>query len=339
MANFDVGSGQTYSTPEAALAAIPTTRTEDHAIRLHDVTEYLYTADGVNHLDFTGFTGSFYIRMYPMTGISLRENLGRDNPLRYNAGVGVGLRTTGTYGRLININCSYVEIIDVQLKVDATTTIPLDAENAGNSTPLLLDRLLVDSNQTATNIRLVQIYGPNAIMQRCLIYARNTGGNGLRVGNGALARFCAVVRNSEHSAALTAFSSFYGGRLQNCVEAGFATAAAASGGGWNASCWNNASMLSSGLPGSNNEHSISDPFTDRDKDSLDLRTLFTASIVGEGLTDAGIAEDFSGFTLPNPPTIGAWEPSAPTSSGQPMGQRRAKNIPGMGYSRAFAGVH
>ncbi len=166
--------------------------------------------------------------------------------------------------------------------------------------------------------------GPQGLVVNVLAVAYGSGvgfTGGAAYGGGATVFIgCAAMRPTDvSSAGRTGFSSAGGSCvLTSCVSFGSATPASA--GGWSGSSSYNATEASSGLPGSNNQHSVTytaaTPFEQASSGgALDFRAIAATDLDGNGFLDATNApEDISNSTRPSSPTIGVWELS-PASGG------------------------
>ena len=134
-----------------------------------------------------------------------------------------------------------------------------------------------------------------------------------RCGAGSLHIGCAANLDPAATPGGTGFIAEDGSnRLQSCASFGPSTAASATQ--WDTgNCFNNATNLASGLPGSSNQHSVSwtdaTPFVEANNGaSLDLRAVSATAMAGAGYRDSTNApNDISGFARPSPPHIGHWE--------------------------------
>ncbi len=305
MTILPVGSGQTYSTPEGAIAAIPAIWIDDYTILLKDIAEYVYTAGGVTNIQISGFTRvTFSLYMYPDTGKCFKDNfvIGTD-AIKYNSAKGACLRGTGAYSTLFVINQAFVFISDLMLKADGCQGT-FGVNSGDNCT---IERCILDDN-FAQNQWSHYLYGNTLTVQNILIFQRTTGNKGVLTGGGGGTpkfRFISVIRDSGAAASGNAFDFSYNGTLVNCVEYNHSAAVS---GSFGAGSGNNASKQASGMPGSNNVYNItSAAWNNITAAALDLTVPSGSVLAGAGIAVAGVTTDLLGRTRANPPTIGALE--------------------------------
>ena len=263
------------------------------------------TSDSTRYLDLTAATGQ-----------SFQDHANvRTNALRYNQSNGVGLAVSSLYGTLINTQVSYTRISRLQVKNTAANGRTVMDLSFGSVGQTWRDLILESARPNATDypagggigltvINCVSI-NLDSSGTGCGFVSYNLGGDGVFLG-------CTIVRPSDLTIGGTGILRSYGAPvLQSCAVFGFTDPVQASG-SWGASSKNNATDAASGLPGSSNQHSVtysqSTPFTDADKDSLDLRAIAATSLITNGFYDGASApNDISATPRADPPTIGAWE--------------------------------
>ena len=269
-------------------------------------------------LNIAGFTTSaaHQIIATAAAGQSFQDNASvRTNALRYNASNGVALRQTASYGgTLIGVNSNYVQVTRLQLKDEGTgngSSTPLSGEGTPATNIIFKDCICEAHSRPVFNL-----YGSGCYAINISGFLRGStgagGDNGCHVRNGATAIGCTIVRDSGVSATgIGAMSLYSNSVLQSCAFFGFTTAASASN--WDTTnSKNNATQLSSGLPGSGNQYSVTynstTPFTSAVIASLDLSAVASTSLAANGYKDGTNApNDITGTARASSPTIGAWE--------------------------------
>lgn len=254
-----------------------------------------------------------YIELTAATGQSFQDHATvRSNALTYDQSKGVGIKITAGYSTCIDAGGLHVRISRLQLLTTAGGTAPivsgfdvlkdcyLECRTGGRA---CIERLIAGS--FAINV----VFNARGGAWACQL-----------VANTATLIGCTAVVPTDVVASQNAFDETGAGSsrvMQSCAIFGF-VAPVGSSASWGGSSGFNATNVSSGLPGSSNQHSVTysqvTPFTDADKDSLDLRAIASTALAGAGLYDGTNApSDVSGYTRLNPPTIGAWEltPSGP----------------------------
>lgn len=311
-------SSRDFSTIGAWEAALPADLVSADQVRIgscYNDSEFTGVFDTDALVTIEGHTtdGTRYIELTAATGQSFQDNVNvRTNALKYNQSNGVGVRTTGGYSRCVMArNQNYVHLTRLQLYTDAT-----NAEEPvwGGEASLFKDLIAQTRSTNTSGGTVFRAYRSNAIVNVLVIALGGVLGgfdDAGDVGFESAYIGCAAIRASDVTAAGNGFQSNYGSghTLKSCVVFGFSTA---DSNGQAAGSSNNATDLASGLPGSNNQHSVSysqfTPFTDADKDSLDLRAITSTSLDGNGLLDGTNApNDISSYTRPASPTIGVWQ--------------------------------
>jgi hypothetical protein len=317
MATRSIGSGggRDYATVQAWEDALAGTLTENEIGECYNDSEFTSAA---TFLTMTGHSGAFDITLRTASGQSFQDHANvRTNALRYNASNGVGFRCTagsGSYVTMFDLDQARFYMRKLQIDTNANTNIAVDAAGSGTTTPSEFEDILI---RTA-NRRGIDAYGTAAKVTNCVVMFVNTPAgsselnSGIRIGNGGTILGCTCVVSTDATAGGTGFTAQYSNNiLQSSAAFGFSTAAEASG--WDTTnSKNNATNLSTGLPGSSNQHSVTfsqtTPFTDADKDSFDLRAIAGTSLIDNGFRDATNGpNDISGTARDSTPTIGAWE--------------------------------
>lgn len=262
----------------------------------------------INGPDFTLVSATAYFSLTAATGQSFQDHANvRTNALRYNASNGVGVRKTYNFSGCIRARVHYTRISRLQCKHDGTvgnqialwTTESSEANNC-----LVKDCLVQSAQSTPFGMFLSQAVNVVSI-------AMDASSSGFSCKNSSTMTACVVLRPSDRTPAGTAVIGTYGtNTMRSCALFGFTTLTT---GTWHATnSKNNATDLSSGLPGINNQHSVTysqtTPFTDADKDSLDLRAIEGTALINNGFLNAVLGpSDISKTVRSDPPTIGAWE--------------------------------
>lgn len=310
-------TGRDYATPALWFAAVPTNVTTAGGDN--------YRGEAYNDAEFTsastlltmsGKTTSVAHKIIftAASGQSFKDHVNvRTNALKYNQANGVALRCTGNYGGdVIIVDNANIQITRIQAKGDGTgngSNVPLNCEGASTSNILLMDCI---SNVNAKEA--FKIYGSGCYAINISGFLSGSAGNGCTVKNGSTAIGCQVVRDSAQTPAGTgAVSAYTNSILQSCAFFGFSTVASASN--WDTTnSKNNATDKASGLPGSNNQHSVTytstAPFTNATTASQNLIPISSSSLINNGFRDATNApNDITGTARSATPTIGAWEVS------------------------------
>lgn len=328
MATHSIGTGGDFSTIQAWEDDIPATLTEQ---RIGQLQNEEFVSGSASIVDFSAHvtTSSFDIVLECEAGASFADHADvRTNALRYNASNGAGMRTTGTYMPVITVSgaIGHLTVRGVQLKCDGGNNTGAAVYYTGFHAATLHVWKDIIMHAATTNVRVADLRtASEGQIIRCvnvLAVQQHTSGDGIlsSAGNNEFIH-CTVVRPSDVTAAGTGFVRLYNTPLvTGCAVFGFSTSNSAS---FSASSSNNATDLASGLPGTDNQHSVTysqtTPFVDADKDSLDLRLADDANeLIDNGLLDATNApEDISGLTREDPPEIGVWELAAAGAVGNP----------------------
>jgi len=310
MTNLPVGSGQTYSTFEGALAAIPSTWVDDYTVQLKDLAEYVYSAN-VSYSISTGThtPAGHTLTIVPDAGKAFKDNIvpGTD-ALKYNSAKGVCFRNTHDYTILLQINCSSVTMSDIMFKNDGSNGSVIDSSSTSDNNTFR--RLIIDSNSgNGGNYEYAfKMYGVGTLAENILIFNRGSSSHAFHFGGGSgvpVCRFVTCVRDSGKSANRTGFIFAYNGSLNNSLAFNYTTPALT---GWTGTNGHNATdVATSGLPGSSNVYSLANPFVSSAAASLDLSIKAGAGVIALGVFDAACTTDILGQTRANPPTIGCYE--------------------------------
>lgn len=308
--------GRDYSTLQAWEDACPANLvTADQVWKGEAYNDSEFLATGVSSVLCTiaGHTTdpTRYVWLTVASGQSFQDNAGvRTNALRYNQTNGVGFRNSGQYGQVLLISDTDTHLDRFQVSCSHAQAVVAVQINAGRGRG---NNLLLQQHSTFSNTPPL-VSTSQEIWTNVLAIKFGTAGGGFlnTASSGTSCQYigCAAVRPSDLTAGGTGFASPYadGTVVVSCAVFGFTTAVT----NGTATSKNNATDLASGLPGSNNQHSVTysqtTPFTDADKDSLDLRAIAATSLAANGFLDATNApNDISNTVRANPPTIGAWE--------------------------------
>lgn len=228
------------------------------------------------------------------------------NALKYDVSKGVGIRMTGVGNWVIRPGGAYTEIRRLQIKADAADSLGINgAVNEG--TARKYHDLIIETGGEMG----IDAYD-NALLTNVICINLGTTANGARLGNGSKAIGCGVVRASNQTAAGIGWRINYGTCiLQSCYSFGFTTAADASGWDGTNSKYN-ATDAASGLPGTNNQHSVSysqfTPFTDASSGAPNFNPIAATLLAANGFRDATLApNDIAGTARSATPTIGPKE--------------------------------
>jgi hypothetical protein len=309
-------TGRDYSTLQAWEDACPANLV---------TADEVYKGECYNDSEFTaGVTisgptvdATRYIELTVAAGQSFQDHADvRTNPLRYDQTKGVGIYTTTNYtSSIVLSSVSYTRLSRLQVKC-------LNA--SGKRSALEYQLCMVKdcifdaaTNDTSCVVTCPGGGGSGSLFTNCVIIPKTSGGYGLQFYNGITAIGCTVVKPSDITAGGVGLVGTYGSTniAQSCAVFGFTTGS--SGAVWDTTnSKNNATDLASGLPGTtgnvyNVTYNQTTPFTDADKDSLDLRAVAATALAGAGYRDSTNApNDISGTARSATPTIGAWELAA-----------------------------
>lgn len=259
----------------------------------------------------------------------------RTNTLAYNQSNGVGITISGAYASTCYVNESYARVSKVQLRAQnatASNALKIYPSEGGNT----FRELICQAAATA----IYSVYGANSFFNVAALIS-GSGGDGIRLDRAATLTGCTIARLTSQSSAGRAFymsSDATDTVIKSCAAFGFSAiddgtnhASASSG--------YNATNLSSGLPGSNNQHSVTysatTPFTQAGSSGTDFRAIASTSLIDNGYKDATNApNDISGTARDTSPTIGCWEYVAATSPAEGYANLSAvANLTATGYTQ------
>lgn len=253
-----------------------------------------------------------YVVLKCASGQSFQDHSSvRSNALKYDQSKGVGIKCTTSLSYVVYANQQYTQIHGLQISTGATTDSRC-AKLASNC--LIKDCYMVKSGTMLNSI--LHLLGSDTVVN-CVMQL--SGGAAIQLDGSANKLLgCTLVTPSDITPGGNGYA-FYGDFatntiLQSCAIFNF-YALTYSGTYDTTNSKNNATNFSTGLPGSNNKHSVSwsqtTPFMDADKDSLDVRAIASTDLAGNGYLDSTLGpKDISKTSRAASPTIGAWELSS-----------------------------
>lgn len=316
--------GRDYSTPQAWEDALPANLVSGDTLQRGECYHDSEFTNSAAIITFGGVTtdATRYPHLTAAAGQSFQDHASvRSNALKYNASNGVACRRTGNYGYIVDVGVDFARVSRIQFKTDGTSE-GFTVSGANNGV-VFKDIVL----HTTGGTRAIDTWsaGTPTMCINVLVIQHGTG-DGIRLSNGSAAIGCTVIKPSDVTPSGTGFVSHYGSNVvQSCAVFGFTTAS--SGGAFDGTNSKfNATNLASGLPGTNNQHNVTysqfTPFTDADKDSLDLRAISSTSLAANGFRDATNApNDISATSRTSTPTIGHWELASADTTPPTLGSR------------------
>lgn len=300
-----------YSTVQLWLDASPANLVSDDKI---------WRGEAYNDAEFSGAwdasaittDATRYVDLTVATGQSFYDNASvRSNALRYNQSNGVAASRTANYSAAFNAN--NMRVSRWQLRQQGS---------GGIGTGPYLKDVVLHNNGGGTGWG-----GSNgAVRYNVLMIQDSTTNDGFscQTAYGGTVTFVgctAIVPSNITNTTGTGFTATGGTNImQSCGSFGFSVAASA--GGWDGTASKfNATNKASGLPGTNNQHTVTyssvTPFTQASAGgALDFSSIASTSLAANGFLDGTNAPlDISGYTRANPPTIGHWEITASGGGG------------------------
>lgn len=276
--------------------------------------------------------GTRYPFLTAAAGQSFQDHASvRSNPLRYDQSKGVGLLESALYSTVIRTQVVGLRVSRLQLKNSHPTNGRVWWADA-----ILANAFLSDSYcEAARGAGEIFVGGSFGRYSNVVIVQRAAGGNAAFVDNDDQFYGCTFLCPSDVAPGGTAcVITGYGNTrvMQNCAIFGFSVITGdPSSTRWDTTTSkNNATDLASGLVGSSNQHSVGytqfTPFTDADKDSLDLRAIAATSLIANGFLNVTYPNDISGKARSATPTIGAWEVAAAAATSFPSNLLRPFNM-------------
>lgn len=309
-----IGTGGDYTTIQAWEDALLATVLEDEEGQCKN-QEFTAAVDFSAHDTTLG-----RITLTTQAGASFKDNVNvRTNALRYNSANGMGL-TQGAYAtKTISVSgtINRLTLKNLQIKNTSGTGRCLDVTSSGNSH---LYQDLIIENTTGSGAAVI-LYTGTCVN---IVVIQHNGNTGLSFRSTTTVIGGAVVVPSNLSASGTGCARGYDTPvLKDVAIFGFTTCASA---GFGASSANNATDNASGLPGSNNQHSVTysgtSPFVNSSAASSahDFRLANDGNaLINNGVYDGTNApNDISGTTRNNPPEIGVWELAAAAAAAKSL---------------------
>lgn len=309
MTTHTIGSGGDFSTPQAWEDDILSVLVAD---RIGQCFNQEFDGAGSTVISFSAHDTTLgEIILETATGASFQDNANiRTNALRYNASNGAALKTNGNYNRVIDNSSAIgrLTIRKLQFKNDGSYPEVVQVGSA-----IFKDCII---EHTANGAACMKI--DNGTIINTLIIQRGTG-NGITSGANVTFINSLIIRPTNVTPAGTGIVETYSTcKLINTGVFGFSSVKS---GTFDAASSNNATDLSSGLPGSSNQHSVvfssSTPFINGTAASSahDFRLANDGnSLINNGVLDVTNApNDISLTARNNPPEISIWELSGAVS--------------------------
>jgi hypothetical protein len=307
------GGGRDYSTLQAWFDAAPadlTSADEQHTGECYNDSNSFVDSVGTL-LTMTGKTtdSTRFFHLTAGSGQSFQDHANvRTNRLAYNQTNGVGLEASTSYAGNVVLNAPhYTRFSRLQFKC-GTAGHPI-AGALGSIDLAFTDCIFQHDVRQLCIANTASVKAINCVF---FITTASASIYGVVVTFYQPNTFigCTFVRTTDVSAAGRAINASNGaGIVDSCAFFGFTSIINTTASG---STGNNATDQSSGLPGSNNQHSVTynatTPFTQAAVSNYDLRAVAATALAANGLLDATNApNDISNTARANPPTIGAWE--------------------------------
>lgn len=318
MATHSIGSaGRDFPNPQAWADSLLVALSADEIGECYNDSEFV---SATTFFNIVGHTGAFWIRLRCATGQSFQDNAGvRTNPLKYDSTKGVAFRSSVSYNELFQNDQPRSEIRGFQIK-GLQNCILINGATNGNAQPSLYKDLILEGSRAGQP--QLKIYGSTAVVANANLFVFSNTGNGFKLSNGAKAIGCAVIRTTDQPSAGIGFDNEYSNNImQSCSVFGFSTVAANGGTtGWDVTNSKfNATDSVSGLPGTNNQYSVTfnqfTPFTNNSVSGVNLIPIAATSLISNGFYDSTNApNDITGRARSvSTPTIGPWEVIAGTN--------------------------
>lgn len=294
-----------YSTLQAWEDASPADLVSDDKIwRGEAYNDSEFTAGSGTLLTVSGITvdSTRYVELTAASGQSFQDHADvRTNAVTYNQALGVGIRATAAYVQTLAGN-NFFRTSRCQWSSLANSVGFVSGSNARVKDTLVFSTgASCDALAGATFINVVRIFN------------KATSGNGFE-SQSATFIGCTVLRPSDQAAGGRGWSAPYATvTIQSCACFGFTTIVGGNGSGTSNTKFNATDQAS--FPGTDNQVSVTysqtTPFTDADKDSLNLIAIAATSLAANGFLDSTNApNDISGYIRPASPTIGHWQITA-----------------------------
>lgn len=319
-----------YTIPQVWEDASPANLVTDGNIwqgQMYNDSEFT-SAAGTDYLTMSGTTtdATHYKELTTAAGQSFQDHASvRTNGLRYNVSNGVGINLSAAYpGVIVKGTEDYGRVSKIQFTYSANGlggTILSAPSNVG----WVWKDLLVQGGTSAGGADGFLLETNDALILNCLIIKKNASTTNHAVvlwgtTSGATKVIgCTIVRCSEFTAGGTGILAVYNGVhvVQSTAVFGFTSPVnnTANFDG-TASKFNATDKATSGLPGTNNNYSVTyssvTPFVGADSSgTLDFKAVAATTLAGAGFLDATNApNDISAYVRPSGPTIGTWQLTA-----------------------------
>lgn len=306
-------SARDYSTnqlAEDAITANLVTADEQWEMQTFNDSEFV-GASGATVLTISGHTtdSTRYIHWTTGAGQSFQDNAGvRTNALYYSQANGVGIRSTGSYNRVIDVLDGFCRITKLQIQ-SADDSQAKGIFNNGEDSTYIKDCII-----HAREVCSMTIAPTNSTYVNCLLVMRGAGKIiGIGGGSGNRFEFCTIIGSGGSS---TPGSIGYATlTVENCAIFNFATGFTTTTGGTLAGGYNCTDLASA--PGSNNQ--VSKTFANQfENTSTDFRAKTGGDLAnGTPATSYATADISNTSRSATTPYIGAWELSAGGGSPAP----------------------
>jgi hypothetical protein len=288
------------------------------------VDQVTWNGEMYNDAEFTATTNisahttssSAKIILTAAAGQSFQDHANvRTNALTDNQSLGVKIRRTTGYTNCVQVSGVVVNYTISRLMMQTTNvnSVPFNGTTLCHNA-IIKDCLMRTNNSATSTGTFGDFSGDSAKIINCIVLQTHATGAVMSMRTGVVYNSTFIRSSDLTPAGNGMLCKNYGVAFMfSCAIFGATTPAATAGvGAWQSGSSHNATDAASGLPGSNNQHSVSysqtTPFVDADKDSFDGRAIAGTSLAGNGFLDATNApQDISGFTRPSSPTIGAWQ--------------------------------
>lgn len=293
--------GRDYSTLATWEAACPANLvTSDQIWRGECYNDSEFVVAGTP-LTISGITtdATRYIILTAAAGQSFQDHASvRTNPLYYDATKGVGIRSTGSYNRVIDVLCDNVHLSRLQIQA------PDDSQAKGVFFNTQNDCTVTDCIIHAREVTPFTVAPNGIIFTNCLLIMRGAGKIiGLGGGNGNRFEFCTIIGSGGSSdAGSIGYATL---TVENCAIFNFATGFSTTTGGTLAGGFNCTDLASA--PGSSNQ--VSKTFSAQFESTTNDFRAKSGGDLANGTPATGYATtDISGTTRnATTPYIGAWE--------------------------------
>ena len=306
MATKSIGTAtRDYSTMQAWEDALLAILLEAERGEMYNDSEFTANLNISAHVT----TSTNTLTLTAASGQSFQDNANvRTNALKYNASNGVGVRGNFGYSQVISISGAVNDLFVSRLQLEQEAS-------AGNSEAFYaIETVVVELKdmiimKDATGGRVVNLQESSKAINVVAIHKGSGYDGAIRLRDTCTGIGCLCLNPSDISVTGNGFATSYStASIKSCGVFGMSTFS--SGGTPTGS--NNASDVTIGFGTSNQAsltYSQTTPFTDADKDSLDLRLADNGnSLINNGFLDSTNApNDISGTARGASPEIGPWE--------------------------------